>query len=345
MNRESKREIHIMEVCGTHTLAIAESGMKALLPQNVKLLSGPGCPVCVTSEAYIDMAIDLLDRSDVILATFGDMIKVRGTHFSLIDQKKNEKIVTVYSPESAITLACENPDKIVVFLAVGFETTAPIIATIIKNVYENGPDNLYFLSGLKRMEPILRLILQKKDHRIDGLICPGHVASVLGARAFEFITEGYEIPAVVCGFQSQDIQEGIYHLLDQIEGRRPTSFLNLYKHCVSLSGNKIAQDYMKEVYQIEDGYWRGIGLVPDSELGIKKKYERLDAKKKFGLSQQFLIKPSVCQCSEIILGIKTPIQCNQFGTGCNPKNPLGPCMVSTEGACAAYYRYGGMDFG
>lgn len=344
MNREVKSEIHIMEVCGTHTCAIAKSGIGSLLPQYVKLLSGPGCPVCVTNESYIDMAIDLLNSENIILATFGDMIRVRGTHFSLMDKKKKANIVTVYSPENAITLAYKNPDKIVVFLAVGFATTAPIIAATIKNVYKNGPDNLFFLTGLKRMEPILSLILQRRDHKVDGLICPGHVAAVLGAHAFEFVTEKYQIPAVVCGFQSEDIKNGIYHLLDQIQGRRTVSFLNLYERCVTFSGNKIAQKYMEEVYQIEDGLWRGIGLVLDSALGLREKYEKLDARKKFGLGEQLFIKPSPCQCSEIILGIKAPNECKLFGKSCSPKNPLGPCMISTEGSCAVHYRYGGMEF-
>lgn len=344
MNQEYKKTIRIMEVCGTHTQAMSKSGIRYLLPKYVKLLSGPGCPVCVTNESYIDLAIDLLSHNNIILATFGDMLKVKGTYASLSEKKSKENVITVYSPEDAVTLAQKMPEKTVVFLAVGFETTAPIIAATIKNVYENGPDNLFFLTSLKRMEPVLRFILGNDKNRIDGLICPGHVASVLGADGFQFITDEFKVPAVVSGFETEDIKTGVYHLLDQIEGRSPVSFLNLYKSCVSTTGNKLAMKYMQEVYQVEDGYWRGIGKVSKSALGLQGKYQRLDAKNKFDLSEKISIKPSACQCSEIILGLKAPYECKLFGLRCTPENPLGPCMISSEGACSAHYKYGRVVF-
>lgn len=348
MNGYSEPEegiIRIMEVCGTHTQSISKSGIRYLLPEYVKLLSGPGCPVCVTNETYIDMAIELLSCDNIIIATFGDMLKVKGTYLSLADKKSKDNVITVYSPEDAITLARKKQDKKVVFLAVGFETTAPIFAATIKNVYENGPNNLFFLTALKRMEPILHFILKNENKRIDGLICPGHVASVLGADAFQFVTDKFQIPAVVSGFEAEEIKCGIYNLLDQIEGRKPVAFSNLYERCVSATGNKLAQQYMNEVYKAEDGYWRGIGLVPNSALGLQEKYKRLDAKNKFNLSEKVLFKSSVCQCSEIILGIKAPYECKQFGLSCTPETPLGPCMVSSEGACSAHYKYGRVAFG
>lgn len=337
--------VQIMEVCGTHTQSISKSGIRYLLPQYVKLLSGPGCPVCVTNESYIDAAIDLLSCDTIILATFGDMLKVTGTYSSLADKKSNDNVITIYSPEDAITLARKRRDKTIVFLAVGFETTAPIIAATIKNVSENGPDNLFFLSALKRMEPVLRLILENDRKRIDGLICPGHVASVLGSDAFRFVTDEFQVPAVVCGFETEDMKMGIYNLLDQIEGRKPVVFSNLYERCVSTKGNKLAQQYMNEVYQVEDGSWRGIGLIPNSALGLQGKYKKLDAKNKFDISEKTLLKLSICQCSEIILGMKAPYECKQFGVSCTPENPLGPCMISSEGACSAHYRYGRVTFG
>lgn len=340
MNQEYERTIRIMEVCGTHTQAISKSGIRYILPPYVKLLSGPGCPVCVTDESYIDGAMELLCHDNVVLATFGDMLKVRGTYSSLWEKKRKDNVVTIYSPEDAITLARKMPEKIVVFLAVGFETTAPIIGATIKNVYENGPNNLFFFTALKRMEPILRFILEDKRNKIDGLICPGHVASVLGADAFEFVTQEYKVPAVVCGFQGEDIKTGIYNLIDQMEGKIPVSFHNLYRSCVRKSGNKLAKQYLDEVYQVEDGYWRGIGKVSNSALGLRGKYQRLDAKKKFNISEEIILKPSACQCREIILGLKAPYECKQFGKMCTPENPLGPCMISSEGACSAHYRYG-----
>lgn len=348
MNHKSdktiQKTIRIMEVCGTHTQSIAKSGIRYILPEHIKLLSGPGCPVCVTNESYIDTAIDLLSHKNIILATFGDMLKVKGTYLNLAEIKTNHNIVTVYSPEDAIELALKRPDKTIVFLAVGFETTAPVIAAAVKNVYENGPDNLLFFTALKRMEPVLRLILKDDRKRIDGLICPGHVAAVLGAEAFRFVTDEFHIPAVLCGFETEDIKNGIDQLLDQIEGRKPVAFLNLYRRCVSSAGNRLAQNYIREVFGIEDGYWRGIGQVPDSALGLYGKYQRLDAKIKFCLTEKMNLKPTDCGCREIILGMKAPYECRQFGVNCTPENPLGPCMISSEGACSAHYRYGRLTF-
>lgn len=344
MNQENEKTIRIMEVCGTHTQAIAKSGIRYLLPSYVKLLSGPGCPVCVTQEAYIDGAITLLTHENVILATFGDMLKVGGTNSSLSEVEGKDNVVTVYSPEDAVTLALKYPQKNVVFLAVGFETTAPIIGATIKNTYENGPKNLFFLTGIKRMEPILRFIIGDGESKIDGLICPGHVAAVLGGDAFRFVTEEFGLPAVVCGFEAEDMKMGIYNLINQIEGKNPISFLNLYPGCVRDGGNPLAKAFIHEVFQIEDGDWRGIGKVADSALGLCGKYQRLDAKKKFHINEEIPLKPSACQCREIILGRKVPYECKQFGVGCTPEHPLGPCMISSEGACSAHYKFGRVIF-
>lgn len=344
MKRDDKKTIQIMEVCGTHTQAIAKSGIRHLLPSYVKLLSGPGCPVCVTNETYIDTAISLLMQEGVILATFGDMLKVQGTASCLSEKKNKHNVIPVYSPEDAVTLAQKNPENTIIFLAVGFETTAPIIAATIKNVYEHGPKNLFFFTALKRMEPILQFILNDKQNKIDGLLCPGHVASILGADAFRFITNTFQIHAVVCGFQPEDVKAGIFHLLEQIEGGNSPSFVNLYSPYVRSTGNLLAQQYMQEIFQVEDGIWRGIGKVSNSALGLQEKYQVLDAKKKFPVFQEEMADPFSCQCREIILGIKAPYECMQFGTSCTPEHPKGPCMISSEGACAAHYRYGGISF-
>ncbi len=340
-----KNTIQIMEVCGTHTHIISKSGIRYLLPKHIQLLSGPGCPVCVTNESYIDTALKLIEDKSIVLATFGDMLKVKGTCSSLAEKKSNNNVITVYSPEEAIDLAMRRRDKILIFLAIGFETTAPVIATVIKNVYENGPDNLFFLTALKRMEPVLRFILSDDRKRIDGIICPGHVAAVLGSDAFCFITDEFQIPSVISGFDAIDIKKGILHLIDQIEGGRPAAFSNLYEHCVSPGGNKKAQKYIYEVFRINDGWWRGIGMISNSALVLNDKYKELDAKNKFGLDKETFTKPTRCNCNEIILGMKLPCECKQFGVNCSPENPLGPCMISSEGACSVHYKYGRERFG
>jgi hydrogenase expression/formation protein HypD len=286
------------------------------------------------------MAIDLIEDKNIVLATFGDMLKVKGTCSNLAERKSCNNVITVYSPEDAVTLAMKNQDKIVVFLAVGFETTVPIIAAVIKDVFENGPDNLFFLTALKRMEPVLRMILGDDRKRIDGLICPGHVAAVLGSDAFRFVTDEFHIPSVICGFEAEDIKKGIFDLIDQIEGRKSVAFSNLYERCVSPKGNIKAQQFINEVFQISNGNWRGIGKVLGSALVLNDKYKKLDAKNKFGINEKALTTPTPCRCSEIILGIKVPYECKQFGVNCTPENPLGPCMISLEGACSAHYKYG-----
>jgi hydrogenase expression/formation protein HypD len=336
--------IRIMEVCGTHTRAISKSGIRYLLPKEVLLLSGPGCPVCVTPESYIDLAIEILTLEGVILVTFGDIMKVKGTYFSLSDkQEQDSKIIVVYSPEDALTIAAKNRDKTVVFIAVGFETTAPLIAVIVKLANARGLDNLFFLTALKCMGPAIRFILQDERNKINAMICPGHVASIKGAEHFRFITEEFGIPAIVCGFQTQDIAAGICMILEQLTGKRRIEFVNLYKRCVSSTGNAIAGRMINEVFDVADGDWRGIGIIKDSALMLNDKYGHLDAVKRFGIKIEKYSNPVNCLCSEILLGLKLPYQCSLFGSICTPEHPFGPCMVSSEGTCAAHFRYGGNE--
>ncbi|TAH70163.1 MAG: hydrogenase formation protein HypD [Anaerolineaceae bacterium] len=338
------QEIRIMEVCGTHTQVIAKSGIRYLLSKEVLLLSGPGCPVCVTSESDIDMVIELLDLEDIILVTFGDMMKVKGTHFSLSDKKaQGSNIYVVYSPEDALTIAANNRNKLVVFIAVGFETTAPLIAVTVKQREARELDNLLFFTSLKRMEPIIRFILQDKRNKINGMICPGHVATITGADQFGFITDEFGLPAVLCGFENQDIATGICVLLEQITGQRPMEFINLYKRCVSWNGNTIAKNLINEVFEVADVDWRGIGMIEKSALVLGNKFEHLDVIKKLGLKKEQYSDSVYCFCNDIILGIKMPYQCKLFGSICTPKSPKGPCMVSSEGACATHFRYGGYE--
>lgn len=325
--------IRIMEVCGTHTRAIAESGIRNTLPQHVRLLSGPGCPVCVTPASYIDTAISLTERGG-ILATFCDMLKIRGKRGSLAEICP-ESVTAVYSPEDAVELAKRNSGKKVIFAAAGFETTAPLIAALIKNTYENGPRNLFFLTALKKMEPVLRYVLEK--NRPDAMICPGHVAAVAGADLFRFIPDEYGVHAAICGFEQRDVAAGIYYLIKRTEENRPAVLTNLYRGCVKPSGNARARHYMDDVFDTADADWRGIGVIPDSAFVINKKYECLDAKKEFELKEES--GGQDCLCGEIIIGLKSPRDCAAFGTHCTPDNPRGPCMISSEGACSVHYNF------
>ena len=338
IQQSSLENIHIMEVCGTHTQAIAKLGISQLVKPTMKLLSGPGCPVCVTSEVYIDTAIELGHRSNVILATFGDMMKVKGSTENLTQQnEKGRDIRVLYSPLDSITLAQENRDKHIVFLGVGFKTTTPLIALAIKNSQKKNIKNISFLIGMKRMEPILHHILSDKDHNIQGLICPGHVAAVKGEEYFKFIVEQYNIPAVVAGFEALDIVSALYFLMEQ-QGQAKKEFKNLYKSCVSLQGNKRANELIKEVFADCEGQWRGIGNIKASGFSLRENYINYDAIERFGINlQQKVVK--TCICSEILLGKKLPNSCKLFEEVCTPEQAVGPCMVSSEGACSIFYKY------
>ena len=334
------RSVNIMEVCGTHTQSIAKYGIKELLPSNINLLSGPGCPVCVTHESFIDAAIRISRREDVILATFGDMLKVRGSKKSLQDLKgEGKNIVVIYSPLDTIVIARENPEKTVVFMGVGFETTSPVIARVIKMVKELEINNLYFLLSLKRMKPIVKKVFSDKSHNIQGMICPGHVAVITGSDYFKFISEKEGVSAAVCGFESLDIIGGIYLILDSVN-KNEALFYNQYKRAVKPKGNIIAKSLLDEVFDINHDYWRGLGKVENSALVLNKDYRRYDALDKFNVILEYRdIKSLKCKCDEIILGKSIPYQCEFFNSVCNPNNPVGPCMVSSEGTCLIYYKY------
>lgn len=332
-------KFNIMEICGTHTQSISKFGIRGLLYPKINLISGPGCPVCVTSEGYIDTSIEIIKRENVILTTFGDLMKVKGSSESLMEQRrKGVKVKIVYSPLDALKIAEENKNFEVVFLAIGFETTAPLIGLAVKRAKENNINNFSILSCLKIMKPVLKSILEDRDSKIDGIICPGHVAVITGADYFKFIKEEYNISAVVTGFESLDIVAAIYFLINQKESK----FENLYRECVTSYGNLVAKRIIEECFFIGDCIWRGIGKVENSALYLNKKYEEFDALKKFKL----LIKEkkeNSCVCGEIILGKKRPIDCEFFGTKCTPSHPVGPCMVSSEGSCAIYFKFGGRN--
>lgn len=340
INKGVESDVVIMEICGTHTQSIAKYGIWEIISHRIKLVSGPGCPVCVTDKRYIDMAVSLSQREDVIIATFGDLMKVTGTESCLSEEKsKGKDIRIVYSPIQSIELAKEYPSKKVVFLAVGFETTAPLIGKMVMKAKEENINNLFFLTSLKLMKPILKEILKDKNQCIDGIICPGHVAVIKGADYFSFISDDNNIKTVVSGFEPMDIISGIYFIVQQCKGKIHNHDKNLYKRCVKEKGNETACKILEEVFIHKDGNWRGIGIIPGSAMVINKKYEKFDAKKVFSFSDLPKVIEDNCICKDILLGKEIPTSCRFFGNKCTPQHPVGPCMVSSEGTCGIYYRY------
>lgn len=334
-----KRKINIMEVCGTHTMSIYKNNIDALLPGNINLISGPGCPVCVTSKGFIDSAIDLCANDKVIICTFADMLKVPGSHGSLRSGKnKKNNIITIYSPLDCLSICENNKDKEIIFLGVGFETTAPIIGLTIKRAYEKNINNFSVLCNLKTMPNVMKKILLDKDTEIHGFICPGHVGSIIGNNAFNKLANEYKVPMVMTGFEHTDIIYAIYSLCNMIENKKHICE-NEYKRIVKNEGNKKCIKVLEDVFEIENEYWRGLGLIKNSGLRITEKYKKYDAMKKFSIKEEYKEDPLSCICKDIIKGIKKPYECKFFKNKCNPNNPIGPCMVSSEGSCANYLKY------
>ena len=336
----STKRINLMEVCGTHTTVIFRSGIKKLLPDFVNLLSGPGCPVCVTPETEIEKAILLAKRRDFIITTFGDILRVPGATSSLEKERtKGSDIRVVYSCLDALNIARSNPGKMVIFLGVGFETTSPTITATVLQAEEEGVDNFFILSTLKLIPPAMELLLKSREVRIDGFICPGHVSVIIGAKPYRKLAENYQVPCVIAGFEPLDILQSIYLLLLQIKEKRPRVVIQ-YKRAVKAEGNQKAQKLMKKVFEIKDSHWRGLGMIEKSGLFLRKEYRGFDVEKKFPLKVKRTIRRSGCICGEILRGVKSPSDCPLFGKSCTPENAIGPCMVSSEGSCAAYFKYG-----
>ena len=332
---------NLMEVCGTHTVSIARSGIKKMLPPQVKLLSGPGCPVCVTPTSDIDAILDLAMERDVIIATYGDMLRVPGSrHGDSLRRRGTEgaQVKMVYSPLDAVTLAERNPEKQVVFLGVGFETTAPGTAIAVQQAQEKGLANFTVLPLLKTVKPALEALMAQSDFAVDGFLCPGHVAVITGAEHFRFLPENYGRAAVVGGFEPMDILLSVYHLLRQLAESKPT-LENEYTRAVAANGNPLAQQTVARFFTPCDAVWRGMGKIPQSGLALREGYRQFDAVSRFGLELGRPEKPSACECGRVITGKCAPQECPLFGKVCVPENPVGPCMVSGEGACAAAYQY------
>jgi hydrogenase expression/formation protein HypD len=337
--RKLDRQTTIMEICGTHTVAIFRSGIRSTLPDRLKLLSGPGCPVCVTDQGYIDTVLQLADRPDCLIATYGDMIRVPGTNGSLETRSSNGNVKVVLSSEDALQLARDNPDKTVVFIAVGFETTAPASAVVVKEAAREGIENFCILSGHKLVLPAMRALLGGMNDRIDGFLCPGHVSVIIGSGAFAEIVENYGRPCVVAGFEPLQILEALAEICRQL-GAGEAQLKSVYGAVVTEKGNVAAQRIIAECFEPVDGYWRGLGKIEKSTLALKREYSQFDAFKRFGLEDVPGEDLSGCRCGEVLCGLIEPIQCPLFGKRCTVLRPVGPCMVSSEGTCAAWFKYG-----
>jgi hydrogenase expression/formation protein HypD len=336
---EVKRPLAFMEVCGTHTMSIFRSGLRSLLPENVNLLSGPGCPVCVTAQSDIDMLIELACDHDVTICTYGDMIRVPGARGSLERARGDGADVrVVYSSMDAVSIAEKEPGRQVVFAAVGFETTAPASAAAVDRAKQLSLDNFAILASHKLVMPAVTALLDGGGVKVDGFMLPGHVAVITGWREFEPIPENYSLPCVVGGFEDEQMVVALADLVRMVRDKKP-GLINQYPQAVSPEGNTFAQDVLKRVYETSDVPWRGLGVIPQSGIVLRAEYAAFDAQKKFGLTRPPDREPKGCRCGEVISGALTPPECVLFDNGCTPTNPIGPCMVSSEGTCQAWFKY------
>jgi len=335
--KEIKKPVKFMHVCGTHEHTLSKYGLRPLLPKEIEILSGPGCPVCVCPAADIDKAIELGKRDDTIITTFGDMIRVPATNISLAELKaEGADVRIVYGPHDAVEIARENPDKEVIFFAIGFETTAPLIGYEIKS---GPPSNFSVICAHKLIPAALELLISQSQLKIDGFISPGHVSTIIGLKPFKIFSDAYKVPNVIAGFEPNDVLLGILMLLRQIKNKKFET-LNEYSRVVKPEGNIIAQNVISEVFESVSSPWRGIGRILDGGLAIRDKYEGFDADKKFDIKiEKSQDIPPGCSCHLIMVGKLYPNECELFGKMCTPLNPIGPCMVSQEGTCAIFYNY------
>lgn len=341
IKRLSDKPARLMEFCGGHTVTIFKHGIRQALPDTLEMVSGPGCPVCVTSNADIDKAIALSKIPGVIITTFGDMIRVPGSNMSLQEAKAGGSDVrTVYSTVDAINIAKENKERSVVFLGIGFETTAPTIAASIVQAEQQGLNNYFVLALNKLSPPAIRAILDSGDVRLHGLICPGHVSTIIGSAPWGAIARDYHIPCVISGFEPVDILQCISMLVEQIEKGEARVEI-AYSRGVRQEGNSAALNIMEKVFQPAAAKWRGIGEIDASGLKLNKNYQKFDAELAFDITIEDSRENPGCICGEILRGTRIPLDCSLFGSSCTPEHPVGPCMVSSEGSCSAFYLYGG----
>jgi hydrogenase expression/formation protein HypD len=335
--------MNIMEVCGTHTVAIAKNGLREIMPEQGRLISGPGCPVCVTANTDIDTAIEFARQPNVTVTTFGDMMKVPGSYSSLSREKSDGRDVRiVYSPLDALSLAEKNPDRHVVFIGVGFETTVPLIAAAIMRAQEAGLDNFSVFSAHKTVPEALRALVNDPEVAIQAFILPGHVSTIIGLEPYRFLAEEYGVPGVITGFEPVDVLQGVWMLMKQrAEGRAEIEIA--YGRGVAPEGNVHARELIEQVFEPVAAEWRGIGVIPDTGLAIREEFAAFDAMKRVPVTPPEPKEIKGCQCGEVLRGVILPYECKLFARACVPEHPIGPCMVSSEGSCAAYYRY--TDYG
>lgn len=339
-----RRAVNVMEVCGSHTMAIARYGIRDVLPPNVELISGPGCPVCVTPASYVDAAVALAGRG-ITVVTFGDMLHVPGSEGTLADCRARGGAVEIcYSPMTAIELAAADSGREVVFLAIGFETTIAPVIWLVEAAQRRGIRNLSLLTAFKLVPPALHALLSDPSIRIDAFLCPAHVSAIIGSDAYRPFAETYRVPCVIAGFEPLDILYGIQGILEQVS-RGEARVDNEYARVVTPGGNRQAQALMEKYLRPVDAAWRGIGVIPGSGLGLKPEYAAYDAECRHGVEVRLGQENPACSCGEVLKGKLKPPQCALFGGGCTPDHPVGPCMVSSEGTCAAYYKYGLMGNG
>ena len=329
----------LMEVCGTHTVAIARNGIRNLMPEGCRLASGPGCPVCVTSNHDIDAVIALARVPEVILTTFGDMTRVPGSTSSLLkEQAAGRDVRIVYSPLDALNIAKENPERQVVFVGVGFETTTPLIAIAIKRAKAMRLENFSVFAAHKNMPNAMDVLMRDPNLKVDALILPGHVSTIIGMEPWRFLAEKYGIPGVITGFEPLDVLEGIAMIMRQLhEGRAEIE--NAYTRGVMPQGNPVALAAIDEVFETCTATWRGLGPIEGSGYRIRDEFAQFDALRRFEPAIEPTQEPKGCRCGDVLRGIMAPDECPLFRKVCTPENPVGPCMVSSEGSCAAYFRY------
>jgi len=338
INRISTKQVSLMEVCGGHTMSIQKFGIPSLLPETIKLISGPGCPVCVSDRKYIDQAIAFCRLEDVIITTYGDLIRVPGSSSSLDKEKaKGADVRIVYSVLDALQIAKDNPTKKVVFLGIGFETTAPSSAAGVIKAQMAGIRNFYLYSSHKVMPPAMEALIDD-EVKLDGYIAPGHVSTITGTGIYKSIPEKFGLGVVVSGFEPVDLLKAIYMLVKQIENNEQKVEI-AYKRVVKPEGNVKAQQMLEEVFEMRDDWWRGFGVLPKSGMAVRDKYASFDAEKQIPVEVEPTREDKGCICGEILKGIKNPKDCKLFAKACTPSNPVGACMVSHEGSCHAYYKY------
>lgn len=337
--RHLPRPVQFMEVCGTHTMTAFRSGLRDLLPGTVRLISGPGCPVCVTDTGYIDAAVALCRRATVTVASFGDLLRVPGSESSLEQERAaGADVRIVYSPTDALLLAQHRPEREVVFLGVGFETTVPAVAASISRAAEEGLDNFSVLCAHKTMPRAMEALVKDQTLHVDGFLCPGHVSVVTGAQIYEFLARDYRLPCVVSGFEPWDMLQSLTMLLQQVIDDRAAVEIQ-YSRSVTRQGNRAAQALIERVFAPRDAHWRGIGTIAGSGLAVRPAFAAQDAAAKFALTVAAGEVNPACRCGEVLRGVITPADCRLFGKACRPDHPFGPCMVSSEGTCAAWFKY------